>query len=45
MREFGIATAVALAVAPQAGGFGGVYGVVMMLSAAVAASIIRRRVR
>jgi len=43
MREFGIATAVALSIAPRAGGFGGIYGVVMMLTAALTAAIIRRR--
>ncbi len=43
MREFGIATAVALAIAPGSAGFGGVYGVVMMLGAAAAATVMRRR--
>jgi predicted Na+-dependent transporter len=43
MREFGIATAVALVVAPRAGGFGGVYGVIMMLIATVTATLLRRR--
>ena len=43
MREFGIAIAVALIVAPHAGGFGGVCGVIMMLSAALTATIVRRR--
>jgi bile acid:Na+ symporter, BASS family len=39
MREFGIATAVA----PRAGGFGGVYGVIMMLTAALTAMVVRRQ--
>lgn len=43
MREFGIATAVALIVAPRAGGFGGVYGVLMMLTAALTAPVVRRQ--
>jgi BASS family bile acid:Na+ symporter len=34
MREFGIATAVALSIAPGAAGFGGLYGIIMMISAA-----------
>lgn len=42
MREFGIATALALAVAPNAAGFGGLYGILMMLSATLLASAIRR---
>lgn len=45
MREFGIATAVAVTVAPRAGGFGGVYGVMMMIAAAVSAAALRRRSR
>lgn len=45
MREFGIATAVAITVAPRAGGFGGVYGVMMMLAAAATAVAIRRKSR
>jgi BASS family bile acid:Na+ symporter len=43
MREFGIATAVALAVAPRAAGIGGLYGVVLMMSAAAYAKFVRRR--
>lgn len=43
MREFGIATAVALIVAPPAAGFGGLYGVIMMTLAAATASVLRRR--
>lgn len=43
MREFGIATAVAVTIAPRAAGFAGVYGVVMMVVAATTASISRRR--
>jgi len=42
MREFGIATAVALSIAPRAAGFGGLYGVLMMLAAAGAAAGLRR---
>jgi predicted Na+-dependent transporter len=45
MREFGIATAVALLVAPRAAGFGGLYGLMMMFIAAGTASVIRRRRR
>lgn len=43
MREFGIATAVALAVAPGAAGFGGLYGVLLMIASATLATITRRR--
>jgi len=42
MREFGIATAVAIAVVPRAAGFGGLYGVVMMLAATASAGLLRR---
>lgn len=43
MREFGIATAVALSIAPNAAGFGGLYGIIMMLSSAGVAHVLRRR--
>lgn len=43
MREFGIATAVALIVAPRSAGFGGLYGVIMMTLAAATATALRRR--
>jgi BASS family bile acid:Na+ symporter len=43
MREFGIATAVALAVAPRAAGFGGLYGVLLMLASTTAAASLRPR--
>lgn len=45
MREFGIATAVALTVAPQSAGFSGLYGVIMMTLAAATATALRRRAR
>ena len=40
MREFGIATAVALSVAPLAAGFGGLYGILMMFVAASSAALL-----
>lgn len=40
MREFGIATAVALSVAPRSAGFGGLYGIVMMLGATAVAHLL-----
>ena len=43
MREFGIATAVALSIAPGAAGFGGLYGIIMMLSAAGIAHVLSRK--
>jgi BASS family bile acid:Na+ symporter len=42
MREFGIATAVLLVVAPASAGFAGVYGIVLMLGATAAAGALRR---
>lgn len=43
MREFGVATALALAVAPRAAGFGGLYGVLLMLAATLVAGVGKRR--
>jgi predicted Na+-dependent transporter len=41
MREFGIATAVALSVAPRAAGMAGVYGVMLMISGPALARILK----
>lgn len=43
MREFGIATAVALAVSPDAAAVGGVYGILVMLTGPGLAGWLRRR--
>jgi BASS family bile acid:Na+ symporter len=43
MREFGIATAVALETAPSAAGVAGLYGVILMVSAPVLAGVMKPR--
>ena len=45
MREFGIATAVALTVTPEAAGVAGVYGVLVMITGPALAMNLRRRSR
>ncbi len=42
MREFGVATAVALVVAPRAVGIAGLYGIVIMASSAALAARLAR---
>lgn len=45
MREFGVATAVALTVAPSAAGVAGIYGILVMVTGPALAQRLRRRRR